>query len=250
MNNSDHPDHLNLNVTVNTVVGNNPIDRTEDLASWIKVGLKQIDLIIDEANELKVGVHDYTTGSDTKRIAAFVEIRDGVADVIVTLDGLVHRLGLVFPELGTAPHRPGSALEVEFLLETLNKIRDLIGMIDDVNVTGRELDALVYDAYNSVYHIADAYKIDVTVDQVAVYESNMSKFDLDKQTAMAGVEKYARMGVVVEIHEIPAEEDGETFTYYVLKSAHDQVVDGKNFPSGKFLKGLGYKDPVFVPMDL
>lgn len=250
MNNTDLPDHLRLNVIVNTVVGNNPIDHATDLATWIKAGLKQIDLIIDEANELKAGIDDFTNGGDLKKAASLVEIRDGVADVIVTLDGLVHRLALPFPvDLTAGEPAPSSMLEVEFLMDRLEKIRDAIEHIDGVNVLPDKLDALVAEAYAATYRIAEAYKIDVAVDQVAVYESNMSKFDLDKQTALAGVEKYSRMGVSVAIHEIPTEEDGETFTYYVLKSDQDQVVDGKSYPSGKFLKGLNYKDPVFAPLD-
>ena len=247
MNNTDLPDHLRLNAIVNTVVGNNPIDHSADLATWIKVGLKQIDLIIDEADELKAGVNVFTTGSDTDRLKAFTEIRDGVADVIVTLDGLVHRLALPFPiDLTAGDPAPSSVLEVEFLMDRLEKIRDAIENIDGVNVLPDMLDALVAEAYAATYRIAEAYKIDVAVDQVAVYESNMSKFDLDKQTALAGVEKYARLGVVVDIHEIPTEENGETFTYYVLKSSYDQTgIDGKSYPGGKFLKSVHYREPVF-----
>ncbi len=247
---TQNPTHLQLNQMVNNLVGNKPIRLTIEREAWFKAGYRQLDLILDEAKELRDGVN----ADDLQ------EIRDGVGDVIVTLDGLIHRLGLPEPDFELLTHRHLARLDrsapslveeifehLELMVNTMREVEseeDLKKTVLKVALFGAAI-----SIYDCCYAIARLYGFDLHADQVAIYESNMSKFDTDKAVALTGIEKYARLGVVVSIHPNVVEVDGEQVTYYVLKSDHDQIgSDNKSYPAGKFLKSVNFKDPVFAPL--
>lgn len=244
-----NPTHLQLNQMVNNLVGNKPIRLTTEREAWFQAGYRQIDLIHDETKELRAGIDD----DDLQ------EIRDGVGDVIVTLDGLIHRLGLPEPDFEHLRHRHLARLTrsahslVEEIFENLNvMVCNMREVENEEDLKKTILKVVLFGAavnvYDCCYALARLYGFDLHTDQVAIYESNMSKFDTDKALALSGIEKYARLGVMVSIHPNVAVVDGEQVTYYVLKSDQDQTgSDGKSYPAGKFLKSVNFKDPVFTP---
>ena len=243
------PDHLALNKHVNTVVGNHPIDPTTQRAEWCAAGKRQIDLILDEAKELRDGI-ELSKQGEQHHAKARQEIRDGVADVIVTLDGLVHRLSLNLPDLTIVienhDRAPVDKYEYEWLLNHLQVLEQMLAELCADSEKTIDFDALyshLFDAYEATYDLARAWDININADQVAVYESNMSKFDLDKATAMTGVLKYAELGVKTDL--FPNDIDGQT--YYVIKCVEDCVDSkGKTHRAGKFLKSVNFREPVLL----
>lgn len=242
------PDHLALNRHVNNVVANYPIDLSLARAQWCQIGKRQIDLILDEAKELRDGIELSKQGAE-RQSDAYREIRDGIADVIVTLDGLVHRLGLNEPDFETllAPGRPPvDKHEHEWLISHLQILEQTFTQLCENAEQAVDLQAIherVADCYETVYDLARAWNVNIDADQLAVYESNMSKFDLDKATAMEGVLKYSALGVKTEI--FPTELDG--VAYYVIKCVEDCVDhQGKVHRAGKFLKSVNFREPVLT----
>lgn len=108
------------------------------------------------------------------------------------------------------------------------KARNMRGMRDggcDVLVTALGLYHLM--GYNS------------EADMIAVYLSNMSKFCKTEEEIVATEAKYAAIG-------LSTYREGE-FPRMYLKAAHDyEDAAGNKYKKGKFLKGINFKEPVFL----
>lgn len=235
--------HYQLNCLVNTIVGNLPVAE-QDIESLLQVVRRQRDLIADEFDELRTGVEERNIS----------EVRDGIADVIVTVDGMFFRAGLEYPRIQLWDVH-GDEGNIDAYLKSiqtdLELILEMIEEAPEADVLGpyrHRLEVYCCSILYACYCISSAYGIDLQADQVAVFVSNMSKFDTDLDTARKGVEKYANIGVQTDI--FPSAVDGQVF--YVLKCVHDTVgADGKKYSLGKFLKSVLFKEPVLpeLPAD-
>ncbi len=243
--------HYLLNSTVNLIAGNAP---TKDDDRRV-ISAAQLALIDEEFREFLAA----WAARDRRGI------RDGLADMIVTLDGWFYRMGF-------------SAQEVEAALNTQHWVDDYIEKCDigksdyslvglfcmtahpaltnkrDTDDYGDPLDPLTISSAISgmsliVESLCKALAVDLAADQWEVYCSNMSKFDTSEEDAAFTRAKYAQLDVVTETIKqvVPASsEDGEPRTYWVTKSTHDQTGrDGKQYPRGKFLKSVRFREPVF-----
>lgn len=164
----------------NTLIGN-------DNAASVEGLVQQFEMIREEFDELSDAIELYASachrcevggndGSDVaEATAAFDQIRDGIADVLVTTFGLAHRAG-----------------------------------------------------------------IHADQDLQRVYESNMSKFLFNAETA------YAEADRIFHEKELSVCIDETAPEVWALKSAADQHgKDGKFYPKGKLLKPSTYKEPDF-----
>lgn len=241
------PQHFKLNSTINAIAGNVPLSNIADMQAACSVILAQIPLIISEYTE-------FTKAIEKKDLT---EIRDGLADIIVTCDGLLSRLGITMYDFGKykehmTPKTPSynmAALRLWSgeLKQDVNRLklalhRSEMGNISEV--TRKHVILSAIGAINSVTGFSRIAGIDVLIDQFSVFQSNLSKFDTDASVAQATFAKYQDAGVQVVIE--PCEHEG--VTYHVVKSKEDQVVNGKDYPKGKFLKSVNFKEPVWLPM--
>lgn len=252
--------HFMLNSSVNFLVGNTPI-RLEDYANFEAyyeafkaVGEKQIKLIRDEFEELR------DRGFEARNVK---EVRDGLGDVIVTLDGLLYRLNIPYTNV-FAPALPVLDAHVRNGIERSgispfhfqHRLRVISGALGDllgrvVNFQSGNLHAFRQRCaepaeliYLQVYALAYELGVDLADDQEEIFYSNMSKFDTDLETAEKGLVKYSNMGVAAAL--FPKEVEG--ITYHVIKSTEDRVIGGRPFPAGKFLKSVNFKEPNLSPL--
>jgi hypothetical protein len=224
--------HFQLNSTINSIVGNNPFEG-QDLELFLKIADKQIDLIRDEFDEL-------LTGFATKN---FKEIRDGIGDVIVTVDGLFYRLNLEYPNTQSWPDLPGEIPKALFeAAEALAMMKDVASGLDENNLSSVQLmlRTMATGVLLSMYQISASLGIDLAADQKAIFDSNISKFDKDITTAERGVAKYGQIGVSATI----CTNTSTCGIYHVLKSSWNQIgADGKKYAEGKFLKSVNFQEP-------
>lgn len=237
--------HYALNVLINTIVGNHTL-RTRNDSTALQVASAQCKLIQDELDELKEGIA-------TKNI---MEVRDGLGDVLVTVDGLIHRLGLKHWEI------PNDLTGVTAAV-LVNTPEDLLGLLTDHLHSMLQISATADTEYclNELHHqgfalrchemvmacykLADIFGIDILADQKAIFDSNLSKFDTDLKVAAQGVTKYADLGIAAGIY--PNEVGG--ITYYVLKCMQTATTTtGKLQRLGKFMKSIHFKEPVLTPL--
>lgn len=230
--------HSELNAHINTIVGNNLID-TSDFAATIEVLRRQHDLINSEYEEMVAGV----AANDVN------EIRDGLGDVIVTVDGMYHRLGLEYPRYDLWDKSGYTIDELIVMIGAdLEILREFTQAADYGNSKGfflhkvkTQCDAILW----AVYMLGKLWGVDLQADQEAIYASNMSKFDTDIEVARKGIEKYAALAVDTAV--VPNEING--LTYHVIKCVATSVgTDGKKYSIGKFLKSIYFKEPVLVPL--
>lgn len=249
--------HFPLNAKFNAVGGNPAPTQGLSLVEVITRAKRQTGLVRSEYNEL-------TDEGITPQNSTLV--RDGVADVIVTIDGLYHRLGLAYP---TAVHNPDNfelipeatiVAEVEGSLTStyiaLNAIEALIKELEIYSLAESRGEILQFPAavivqqinlyanvvLLSMHQIAYALHFDLLEDQRTVYASNMSKYTQDPAVAEQGVAKYAALDVPAGV--FPVETDGET--YYVVKCTAEGPIkgnDGGDYSPGKILKGVDFHKP-------
>lgn len=254
--------HRALNVKFNTVGGNPAPVQGMTLADVVMRAGRQIGLVRSEFNEL---TDEGMTPQNTTLV------RDGVADVIVTIDGLYHRLGLAYPlDIHNPIHFPlipeqAITAEVEGALTStyigLNAIEALVHQLEIYELAesrGERLQApasVIVQQINvwancillSMHAIAYALHFDLIVDQQTVYASNMSKFTQDPEVAERGVAKYAALEVPAAV--FPIEADGETF--YVVKCTAEGPIkgtDGGDYSPGKILKGVDFHKPQWTAL--
>lgn len=230
--------HYQLNVQINTIVGNLPIE-FNNFDEIKKIMRRQHDLIVDEFHELR------DDGIGEKNIR---EIRDGLADVIVTVDGMFHRLGLQYPNVDAFYFEEEPLEEcIEIIEAELAKAAEFLEMdqYSDLQDLHMRLSAIYGNVIWAVYQLSWLFGVDVQADQEAIYRSNLSKFDTDYDVARKGVEKYDAMGVPTSL--FPNTIDG--LTYHVIKCTADTVDgNGKRYGAGKFLKSIYFKEPVLVDL--
>jgi len=230
--------HFELNSLVNTIVNNLPISE-DDVSTLMQVIKRQRDLIHDEFDELSTGIKERNIS----------EVRDGIADVIVTVDGMYFRVGLEYPRVELWSNRDLSIDEhVRSIEVSLKLMEEMVAAGLDGNTVGYfkhrvkvYCDSILY----SCYRLSQEYGIDLLADQEAVFASNMTKFDTDIEVARRGVAKYAEMGVKTDV--FPNKIDG--LTYHVIKCTEDSVdAAGKKYNAGKFLKSVFFKEPELQPL--
>lgn len=235
-------DHFGMNAMVNNVAGNSI---AKDYSGVRFVWTKQLPLIISEFSELSAGL----LAHDLK------EIRDGAADVIVTAEGMIHRLGI--GSYGFAVEKeltiPEIMVRISDLLIELNNADSFfdqnpifVKASDDSEVMNSDIIKPYIALVSYMYSLSNILGLPVNVDQEAVFESNMSKFDTDLAVAEQGLEKYRKAGIDVRIQENFV----NGTTYYIIKSAKDQIVNGKDYPEGKFLKSVNFFEPRLAPIDV
>ncbi len=254
--------HQQLNANVNNLVGNTP-----NAHPLLRILTSQGRIIKQEAEELMAAIlaKDIT------------EVRDGLSDVIVTTDGMYHRLGIEGADLEevakgaadvSAVYSGKSASSLlSIVLEQINAQINFLAVVG--GLTQDQLDGMAFKSHTSTkeqaneawikdtiascdslrrsaYLLSSMFGVDIAADQQAVYESNMSKFDTDRSVAEEGVGRYWRtVGVEVEIFPNTIND----VEYFVLKSARDQKgTDGKDYPAGKFLKSSNFFEPRFQPL--
>ena len=100
------------------------------------------------------------------------------------------------------------------------------------------------DLLMTVYGAAWRAGLDADEDLIAIFESNMTKFDRDEGTARRTREKYAQMGLEVETIGIPH----GILLYYATRVTYEQTVNGKLYPRGKLVKSVNFQEPVFSPL--
>lgn len=262
-----------LNALVNNASGNFP--RAYSSSGLDQVFTSQLNIIRSEVWELLTALktvqrHGNTVEHlpNTEREALITEIRDGIADVIVTTDGMRHRLVI--------PHRTLTIKLSPSLQEFIGvDLDDLIGQLNREHETltsvpafaGESLELVhvhslgglewpVHDAwrflslcYNLAYSAAFFFDIPLLEDHFAVFWSNMSKFDTSLEDAKKTEKKYEDLGVAVYIETVKALDAHHNLTtFFIVKSSKDQVVGGKDYPAGKFLKSINFKEPVFIPL--
>lgn len=252
--------HLQLNALVNNVVANHPVISAGEIKA---VANAQLRIIQQEFN----GPGEMCEGIATDNLEM---IRDGFGDVIVTFDGLLHRLALSSLHPGNVSGRETyedvdfgeltTTVPVTAIAPALRDMQQILDQLKAFFATERPA-GNVYDLYQpfelqilKVYTerfyrclniLACYYDIPVMQDQFSIFESNMSKFDRDLETAQQGTPKYLSLGLNVNIEPVTLDET----TYYVIKSSEDQTgTDGKDYPKGKFLKGVNFYEPRFGPM--
>jgi predicted peroxiredoxin len=240
--------HFELNALFNQVGGNYKLseliakeaaadDTTEEKIFYVLLQ-HQVELISEEFQELIDG--------HTEKSADL--IRDGLGDVIVTVDGLFHRLELKYPDTSKWGQLHSDAIQaINAASQSLEAIR-LLAMDHegvDVKTAAVMLTQLGMGILLSMYQVAEKYGIDLHADQQAIVASNMSKFDTNEDVAIEGVAKYAQLNIKTEI--VPSVIDG--VTYYVIRCAEDTVdANGKKFFAGKILKSVNFREPTLVPL--
>lgn len=117
--------------------------------------------------------------------------------------------------------------EVDELLEAI-KNKDMIQVRDAVG------DIIVF-----AVGVAHKAGFDADADLDAIYSSNMTKFIKDDETLAKTIEKYAKIGVNVNVA-------GEYPTKYVYSNKDQMDVGGKFYPKGKFLKSVDFVEPKLV----
>jgi hypothetical protein len=229
--------HFELNSHINTIVGNLPVD-VNDVTAMLEIVRRQRNLIHDEFDELNAGVKERNIS----------EVRDGIADVIVTVDGMYFRVGLHYPNVGSWFD---ASMSIEDCLQAieidLTLIEEMlaVGVGNSVGYFKHRLKVYCDSILSSCHHISIHYGVNLLADQMAVYASNMTKFDTDIEVARRGVAKYEALGVRTDI--FPNTING--LTYYVIKCTADSVgTDGKKYGAGKFLKSVYFKEPVLEPL--
>ncbi len=240
-------DHFAWNARVNNAAGNT-IAKDEKGARFVFT--KQLPLIVSEFRELLKGIRERNVK----------EVRDGVADVIVTAEGMLHRFGLggygaAIPHFGS---EVGAVKASSILRDSANILTVLMshshddvrfGALLEVGEEKWRIDHMHIQPYISLvanmYALSGVLHLPLFDDQWAVYESNMSKFDTDLETAKQGIAKYEAAGIAVRLQE----NDVEGTTYFVIKSAKDQIVGGKDYPEGKFLKSVLFFEPKLLEID-
>lgn len=205
--------------------------------------------------------------------------RDGVADVKVTVFGLMARLGIshfekicrgmvqvefcdhelkdtetTFEFLSrTWDHSSeDDAGNLNFLIanSTGNEIQTTWSVMVDVIDSREELgNALSFLTLNSAKiillceMIAAELKFNSDSDDLMVHRSNMTKFDTTPEDLQITIKKYYDLGVETIVRDVQI----AGTQYYVVKSSYDQNgKDGKMYRGGKFLKSYLFEEPKFL----
>jgi hypothetical protein len=235
--------HYDLNVAINMIAGNLPAIGTWQLL--LNASRRQLNIIRQEQDETR----DDGIAANNHR-----EIRDGIGDMIVTYDGLIHYLSSYVSHPGEVVHleQVPTVVAVSQAMGDLDQLFDALTMTLDAefcdSLAAHDTDAknllqtLLNRVYQNIAVLATYYAVPVAEDQIAIYESNLSKFDTTQAEAEASAQRYTDMGIDVVI--VPTQYQGTD--YFIVKSAQDQTVDGKKYAGGKFLKANKFFEPRLI----
>lgn len=124
----------------------------------------------------------------------------------------------------------------------MNMLKSEMNELDSA-VAKRQLKGIL-DGLGDVTTVNDGLAHALGVDGYEVYRrvlvSNLSKFCATHEEAQATVDKYAALGVTVNVFGTPP-------ALYV-KSACAQEFGGETIPAGKFLKGVNFQEPDFTDL--
>jgi len=222
------------------LIGGNPAATADTSQEEIEARIRhQAGLISEEAEETLTAL----MAGDKN------EVRDGLADLLVTVSGLFHR---AYP---TEAHSwefdtfliPGPVFyPTETLMLCINSISNIGAAFKQIAHEGREIDKdqlrqACYHLMTFINLFASICGIPLEQDHAAVSLSNLSKFDIDLANADLSAAKYEALGLKVEIRNV----DYDGVSYHVVVCAEDQEVDGKFYPKGKILKSINFQEPSF-----
>lgn len=260
-----------MNALVNNASGNFPL-------AYNSVGLDQVfrsqlSIVCSEVRELLSALKTVQRSGNTldnlpdvEREAIVTEIRDGVADVIVTVDGMRHRLAIPHHTVAfgaSSSLQEFIGVELDTLITQLNLEHEELTSVPAFRGESLELVhvralpgrvewpvrgawSFLRLCYDLAYRTALFFDIPLLEDHIAVFHSNMTKFDTTIEDAQATIAKYESLGVRVHIEAVQAFDAHHIpTTFFIVKSSKDQVVGGKDYPAGKFLKSINFKSPVF-----
>lgn len=179
------------------------------------------------------------------------EIRDGVADVMFTLAGMYARLGLRDPSsdiIEAVVARPITLETATEMAASLPALCDAMCAIAkaDFRANLGAVTTILNMVLARTSAIGAHFGYPLMEDLDAVIESNMSKFDTLEGDADATVAKYAKLGVAVQA-VLTRTTAGDA--YFVCRVISDSVgTDGKTYPTGKWVKSVNFKEPVYRPL--
>lgn len=130
--------------------------------------------------------------------------------------------------------------QAENIQDEYDELMEAIKTNDIEQVRDAICDILVF-----TYGLGHIAGVPVDLDMAAVDLSNRSKFCANEDETVATIKKYAELGVKTY-------SEGEYPFVRVRTPAGEAQIDkdGKNYPGGKVLKGVNFKEPQFVPLTL
>lgn len=142
--------------------------------------------------------------------------------------------------IGNAKGNPDSvdwdalARQMQLIEEELRETKQAITNRDIQELRDGTADILV-----TTYGLAHRGGFDADRDMERVHASNMSKFCATNEECIKTGAKYEELGVQVNYRRQP---NG----MYAVVSAYNQIGrDGKEYPVGKLLKSINFKEPTF-----
>ena len=142
-------------------------------------------------------------------------------------------------------NRPNWCAIEQQLKVITGKFRELCEAVD-----ARDIESLrdaVAGLLVTAYGMPSVIGYDADADMLAVTSSLLSRFDSTPDAATATRAKYEALGV--RTFTRTTEVNGQT--YYVTLSSVDQIgTDQEFYPAGKFLKAVGFSQPVLPAIDV
>lgn len=176
------------------------------------------------------------------------EIRDGVADVMFTLCGMYSRMALPFPtqaEVASLEEALNYDGGVDIAAMRLLHLCELISVLMKVGYSN--IDAahvLLNRMMAKTWAIGTYFNYPILSDLNDVVVSNMTKFDTDVETSEATRLKYEAIGVKTEAHATTTTTGSVFYVTRVVETVTG--TDGKQYPKGKWLKSVNFKEPAFL----
>ena len=203
----------------------------------------QLSLIDEELDELVCGFD----------LLSILDIRDAIADVLVTVYGLAHRTGInadltganieniddlivCFPGLFIKGSEIDSKDSSILLSGVIRSFASLSKACEDELI--EEIESGIFYIIFYSYCLAGVLRIDADADFDIVHKSNISKFCVDENEVIETKKHYAAKGVGVFCRG--------NFPEVSVLSIDDQYDDtGKFYKKGKQLKSAYWKAPEF-----
>lgn len=238
---------LQRDALINTIAGNDPLPQRFP-SDWAKGVLSQLALIREEALETMSADH----------CGDLEEFRDGLCDLVVTANGLAHRMGfqavVLDPVVEQHLQRYGMGY-IDYLIHTdipriIGEIRQFTAYTPNRTVLPilGSLQQLYAWTIAVVEDLANHDGFDLMEDHATVFLSNLSKFDRDFETSQRTLAKYLEMGypAIGRVVDLGEEHGDYSGRYWVTVLAEDHVdANGMTLPKGKFLKSVNFIKPRF-----
>lgn len=239
---------------LNRCFGNKPyfeIDGKGEKPSFHSYLNGQVSLIIEEMYD---ELHLAESQEDV------VGMLDAIGDSITVIDGLAHKAGFIKSDLGrydTATHC--------MILGALNGSVDLYNIKNFARiphfVSDNEVGKIAFELWATHRAFIEAYSIQKGFDPLKVYkevhESNMSKFCNTVEEAHESLMKYFNQYGLVSSATDSFARDVTSYTedddlrveevngVFVIKTNREVKMGEKVVKTGKFLKGINFKEPDF-----